>query len=86
MQLCEHLLKMQYWESERDRGLRGLKPEIRNFHFKVQAISEDSSSLRTDLAEKFSSACQNGRKLFLDQSDLEPGLIPEVTRCATYIL
>lgn len=76
MRLCEHLLKIKYWESERKTCLRGWKLEVRNFRLQVQAILKDSPSLRNHLRENFLVEYQNGRKLFLDSSELDETLIP----------
>ena len=77
MRLCEHLLKIKYWESERETCLRGWKLEVRNFRLQVQAILKDSPSLKNHLRENFLAEYQNGRKLFLDDSELDGTLIPE---------
>jgi hypothetical protein len=77
MRLCEHLLKVKYWQSERETCFRGWRLEIRNFRLQIQGILKDSPSLRNHLRENFVVEYQNGRKLLLDGSDLEPLLIPE---------
>lgn len=77
MRLCEHLLKMKYWESEREACYRGWKLEIRNFRLQIQAILADSPSLKNYLRENFFVAYQNGKKLFLDSSNLDENLIPQ---------
>jgi Domain of unknown function DUF29 len=77
MRLCEHLLKVKYWESERVTCLRGWKLEVRNFRLQIQAILKDSPSLRNYLQVNFVEAYQNGRKLFLEESEIDSALIPE---------
>jgi len=77
MRLCEHLLKIQYWEAERESCLRGWKVEIRNFRLQISRILKDSPSLKTYLAENFDREYFNARQLFLDASDLPPHLIPQ---------
>jgi hypothetical protein len=77
MRLCEHFLKIKYWESERETCFRGWKVEIRNFRLQIQAILDDSPSLKNYLKENFLAEYQNGRKLFLDSSELAGTLIPE---------
>ena len=52
--LIEHIFKIQYWESERDRNLDGWKSEIINFRTEVKSILEDSPSLKNYLAEHYS--------------------------------
>jgi Domain of unknown function DUF29 len=77
MRLCEHLLKVKYWESERQTCFRGWKLEIRNFRLQIQAILKDSPSLKNYLRENFVEAYQNGKKLFLESSELDPAPIPD---------
>ncbi len=77
MRLCEHLLKIKYWESERETCLRGWKSEVRNFRLQIRAILKDSPSLKSYLGDNFLAEYQNGRKLFLDDSELDGTLISE---------
>ncbi len=77
MRLCEHLLKIKYWEPERETSLRGWKLEVRNFRLQIRAILKDSPSLKNYLRDDFLAEYQNGRKLFLDDSELDEALIPE---------
>jgi len=77
MRLCEHLLKVKYWEQERETCLRGWKLEIRNFRLQIQLILKDSPSLKNYLQENFVLEYQNGRKLFLDATGLKSDIIPE---------
>ncbi len=76
MRLCKHFLKLRYWESERARCFRGWRLEIANFRLQIQAILKDSPSLKNYLQGNFSLAYRNGRKLFLNASDLDAHLIP----------
>jgi len=77
MRLCEHLLKIKYWEAERKTCFRGWKLEVVNFRLQTQAILKDSPSLKNYLNDNFAIAYQNGRKLFLTASELNAELIPE---------
>ncbi len=77
MRLCEHLLKLTHWETERERCFRAWKLEIANFRIQIQAILADSPSLKTYLRDNFGLAYSNGRKLFLKGSDLDPTTVPE---------
>ncbi len=77
MRLCEHLLKIQYWESEREPCWRGWKSEVRNFRLQIQEELDASPSLKPFLRDIFIKQYGNGRKLFLDASDLSEKLIPE---------
>jgi hypothetical protein len=77
MRLCEHFLKLQYWESEREMCFRGWDLEITNFRLQIQAILEDSPSLKNYLNDNFVSAYGNARKLFLKASKLDSQEIPQ---------
>ncbi|HAN46413.1 MAG TPA: DUF29 domain-containing protein [Cyanobacteria bacterium UBA8156] len=77
MGLCEHLLKIQYWESERELCLRGWKLEVRNFRLQLQEELAASPSLTSFLGDVFGKQYKNGRNLFLDASDLSGKEIPE---------
>lgn len=76
MRLCEHFLKLRYWESEREQCFRGWKLEVANFRLQIQAILQDSPSLKNHLRENFVPEYRNGRKLFLNGSELEARSIP----------
>ena len=76
MRLCEHLLKVKYWESERARCLRGWMVEITNFRIQIQERLEASPSLRHFLEENFAKQYKNGRKLFLQATDFPLIQIP----------
>ncbi len=77
MRLCEHFLKLRYWEAERENCFRGWKLEVANFRLQIQAILKDSPSLKNHLRENFRLEYRNGRKLFLNASDLNASLIPQ---------
>lgn len=77
MRLCEHILKLKYWESKRERCFRGWKLEIANFRLDIQAMLDDSPSLKNYLDEKFMLEYKRARKLFLQASELNANLIPE---------
>ncbi len=77
MRLCEHLLKIKYWESEREMCLRGWKREVINFRLQIQEGLETSPSLKSFLQDSFAKQYKNGRKLFLNASDLNASLVPQ---------
>ncbi|MCH9056267.1 DUF29 domain-containing protein [Parathermosynechococcus lividus] len=77
MRLCEHFLKLKYWESERKNCFRSWKLEVANFRLKIQAILKDSPSLKNYLSENFDLEYRNGRKLFLNASELNANMIPQ---------
>lgn len=47
--LLEHVLKLAYWESEKSRFGKHWASEIVNFRAQIQALLEDSPSLRSQL-------------------------------------
>ncbi|PSN13676.1 DUF29 domain-containing protein [filamentous cyanobacterium CCT1] len=75
--LCEHLLKLSYWETERDRCFSGWDREIENFRQEIQEILDDSPSLRNRLGDRYPAAYVRGRRLFLKVSKLDSERIPE---------
>ncbi|MBE9109202.1 DUF29 domain-containing protein [Nodosilinea sp. LEGE 07298] len=75
--LCEHLLKLSYWETERERCFSGWDREIENFRQEIQEILDDSPSLRSSLRERYSDEYIKGRKLFLKVSKLDAKRVPE---------
>lgn len=77
MRLCEHLLKVKYWESERENCLRGWEAEIANFRLQIQRRIKSSPSLKNYLQDNFSLEYDNGRKIFLKASGFEANIIPE---------
>jgi hypothetical protein len=77
MRLCEHLLKIKYWESERETCSRGWKLEVRNFRLQIAELLEDSPSLQSFLQDNFDKQYRNGRELFLSESELNDRLVPK---------
>ncbi|WP_416674371.1 DUF29 domain-containing protein [Egbenema bharatensis] len=76
LRLCEHLLKLKYWESERERCFRGWILEINNFRSEIELILKDSPSLQPFLSETFLSSYQKARKNLLRAIEL-PAFIPQ---------
>ncbi len=54
--LLEHLLKLKYWNAERDRCEKGWKIEIIEFRSRIERILSDSPSLKNYLAEIYPQA------------------------------
>ncbi|MGF1518180.1 MAG: DUF29 domain-containing protein [Nodosilinea sp.] len=75
--LCEHLLKIKYWEAERQQCLRGWNIETNNFRRAIHRLLQDSPSLRPHLLENFQSEYQDARDNVLIASGIDPTLIPE---------
>ena len=53
MRLIEHIFKLQYWQSERERNENGWRIEINNFRTQIENILEDSPSLQRYLQENY---------------------------------
>jgi hypothetical protein len=77
MRLCEHLLKIKYWETEREDCLRGWDLEVTHFRLQIREYLEASPSLQSFLQDNFSKQYKNGRKLFLKASSLDAAIVSE---------
>lgn len=78
LRLCEHLLKLKYWESERELCFRGWILEINNFRSEIEFILQDSHSLKPFASEAFLAVYQKSRKIMLKVLDLPANVIPQV--------
>ncbi len=74
--LCEHLLKIKYWQAEREICFRGWDLEVSNFRLNIAALLKDSPSLKNYLSENFVSEYKSARKLFLKASELDAATVP----------
>lgn len=79
--LCEHLLKIKYWQSERETCFRGWDVEVSNFRLNIDALLKDSPSLKNCLSENFVSEYKSARKLFLKASQLDAAIVPQEPEC-----
>ena len=77
LRLCEHLLKLKYWESERELCFRGWILEINNFRLEIELILKDSPSLTPFLRETFLFSYRKARKNMLTAIALPVDLIPQ---------
>ncbi|WP_035989524.1 DUF29 domain-containing protein [Leptolyngbya sp. KIOST-1] len=75
--LCEHLLKIKYWDAERQTCLRGWTIEVNNFRKEIYRLLKDSPSLRQHLLENFQFEYQDARDNVLIASDMASNLIPK---------
>ncbi|MEN9226445.1 MAG: DUF29 domain-containing protein, partial [Thermostichus sp. DRC_bins_24] len=62
IRLIEHLLKLQYWQSEREHSYRVWILEINNFRLEIDLILKDSPSLNNFLKENFIMCCEKARR------------------------
>jgi hypothetical protein len=51
--LIEHILKLKYWNSEKEYNQRGWKKEVVNFREEIKSILEDSPSLTNYLEQNY---------------------------------
>ncbi len=68
--LCEHLLKLKYWESERERCRGHWQREITNFRQQIHDELKDSPSLKPHLREIFNECYQDGKFIASKRSQL----------------
>lgn len=77
IRLCEHLLKVKYWESEREACFKGWVQEINNFRSEIELLLKDSPSLGPFLEGKFVSAYQKAQKNLLKITPLTTEIVSE---------
>ncbi len=73
--LIEHLLKLQYWESEYEYNHRHWKAEINNFRNQIKKIIKRSPSLKNYLIEVYSEIYQDSlesKRFEFDIPDHQP--------------
>ncbi|WLT37047.1 DUF29 domain-containing protein [Synechocystis sp. B12] len=75
--LFEHLLKLGYWHSEKERNRNHWRREIRNFRLQIDRLLSDSPSLKPYLSEIFDKCYKNGISLASDSSGLSIESFPE---------
>jgi hypothetical protein len=51
--LVEHILKLKYWNSEKEYNQRGWEREVVNFREEIKSILEDSPSLNNYLEQNY---------------------------------
>ena len=74
--LFEHLLKLGYWETERNYNQNHWKREIFNFRKQINKELKASLSLKNYLNEVFEECYQDGRKLVSLASELPLNTFP----------
>ncbi|MGI0483628.1 DUF29 domain-containing protein [Geminocystis sp. CENA526] len=77
MRLIEHLLKLRYWELERERNRGHWEGEITNFRKLIRKELKASPSLKRYLQEIFKESYQDGRDLASKHSQLPLNTFPE---------
>jgi hypothetical protein len=74
--LLEHLLKLQYWTSERDLNERGWRNTIIEQRRQIQLVLDDSPSLRTMLNDLYADAYCQAREDLILKAQLPEATIP----------
>ncbi len=77
IRLMEHLLKLRYWESERNYNQNHWRKEIRNFRKQIKRELKASPSLKNYLIQIFDESYQDARELLSDDSGLPIRTFPE---------
>lgn len=76
IRLLEHLLKLKYWDSERERNKGHWKGEIRTFRRQIKKELKDSPSLKPYILEIFEECYEEARKEASDRSQLPLDTFP----------
>ncbi len=74
--LLEHLLKLAYWESEKQYNAKHWRKEIRNFRIQLNDTIKDSPSLKPLAREILAECYQDACKLFNDNSGISLNTFP----------
>ena len=74
--LLEHLLKLAYWQSEKEYNQRKWKGEIRAFRIQLKKLLKESPSLKPYIAEIFYECYQNARSIIIDITGLPSETFP----------
>lgn len=73
--LIEHLLKLSYWESEKERNARHWLEEIANFRVQLER-KVDSPTLANHLRDTFETAYSDARKTLIRARIVDKNAIP----------
>ncbi|QKQ76415.1 DUF29 domain-containing protein [Nostoc sp. TCL240-02] len=78
IRLFEHLLKLTYWNVERERNEGHWKGEIRTFRREIKDELKDSPSLKPYILEIFDKCYQDARIEASDRSQLAIDIFPSI--------
>ena len=76
IKLLVHLLKLKYWDSERERNQGHWQGEIRTFRRQIKKAIKDSPSLKPYILEIFDECYEDARKEASDRSELPLDIFP----------
>jgi len=74
--LLEHLLKLTYWQSQRDYNQAAWKGEIRTFRKQIKKLLRDSPSLKPYLSEILEECYSDAREIIIDITQLDASIFP----------
>ena len=74
--LLEHLLKLAYWETEREYNQRNCKGTIREQRRQLLLLLEDSPSFKNLFYDSLPKCYSDARKIVLDKTNLSDNIIP----------
>ncbi|MCA6614564.1 MAG: DUF29 domain-containing protein [Pseudanabaena sp.] len=75
--LIEHLLKLKYWQSEREQNFGHWQAEVRTFRKQINKELKASPSLKAYCQEIFEECYQDAREIVSDRSQLPLATFPE---------
>ncbi len=78
IKLLVHLLRLKYWEQEREQNQGHWKGEIRTFRIQIKDEIKDSPSLKPYILEIFDECYQEARKEASDRSQLPLDTFPVI--------
>lgn len=70
MRLTEHLLKLKYWEAQKERNKRHWESKVVNFRVLLRKRLQDSPSLKANLAEIYAEILPDSRRILSKLFDL----------------
>lgn len=76
IKLFEHLLKLNYWESELEYNAAKWRGEITAFRVQIKKLLQDSPSLKPYLAEILDECYLDARKIIIKMTELSPETFP----------
>ena len=79
IKLLVHLLKLKYWDSERERNQGHWQGEIRTFRRQIKKAIKDSPSLKPYILEIFDECYEDARKEASDRSELPLDIFPLIS-------
>jgi hypothetical protein len=75
--LFEHLLKLAYWETEREYNTRGWKGTIREQRKQLIRLLKKNPSLKPYFAKVFEEIYLDARDITIDKTGLSPDIFPQ---------